>query len=385
MNPFIYEMPVKVYFGQNGVKKHLADELKKSSGTVMLVYGGGSVVRNGILGEIIDVIRAEGRSYVELDGVTSNPTYERVLDGIALYKKENVGLILAVGGGSVVDCAKIIAAGAESDEDLWQMQMEEHRMPEKMGRFAVVLTMSGAGAEMDNLGACTYEKLHLKRTFRCPYAEFVIEDPAYLMTIPLKTFIPGVFDSLSHSMESYFGAGFNVWDEILESLMRNIIRNARDLLKDPDSMEIRSNLMWDASLIQMFSFYMGKPGDFNAHHIENALAAYTHRTHGLELAILHPVYYRMICHGDEAKFARFAEQVMSVDPAGKTQAEMAEAGVEALAGFIRELGLPETFSEAGIELTDEIIEAVTDAAILTKTNVLNITKEQVREILYNCR
>ena len=384
MNPFIYHMPVKVYFGENGVQKHLQKELANYGQTVLLVYGGGSVKRNGIYDEVVSELLSAGKRIVELSGVASNPTYEKILEGIALYKKENADLILGVGGGSVADTVKIIAAGAKTEEDLWNMEINEKRRPEKMGRYAVILTISGAGAEMDHLGACTYEALHLKQTFVGPYADFVIEDPRYLMSIPLKTFLPGVFDSLSHCMESYFGAGFNVWDEMNESLMRNIIANARALLKDPDNMEIRSNLMWDSSLIQSFSFYMGKPGDFNVHHIENTLCAYTHRTHGIELGIMHPVYYRMICHGDEAKFARFAVEVMGVPNTG-TQAEKAEAGVDALAAFIKELGLPTTFAEAGIEIDEALARTVTEKTVLTTTNVYNISKEDVYTILCECR
>lgn len=385
MNPFIYQMPVKVYFGVGGVDQHLPAELKNYGETVMLVYGGRAVKEHGILDQVKRVLEEAGKRVVELGGVAGNPTYASVQEGIALHKREKVDLMLAIGGGSVVDCTKIIAAGALCDEDLWTMMIDEKRKPEKMARFAVVLTISGAGAEMDDLGACTCEDRKLKRTFRGPYADFVIEDPSYLMTVPLHVFTPGVFDSLSHCMESYFGTGFNVWDEINESLMRHIVENGRQLMVEPDSLEIRSNLMWDASLIQMFSFYMGKPGDFNAHRIEGALVTHTNSTHGIGLAIIQPVYYRQICHGDEEKFARFATRVMDVDPEGMTLAELAEAGVDALETFIETLGLPSRFSEAGIEVSDELLDHAAETAELNTGNVQNITCEEVRQILEACR
>ncbi|MBR4164015.1 MAG: iron-containing alcohol dehydrogenase [Solobacterium sp.] len=385
MQNFIYHMPVKVYFEESGVKKYLPTEMKKYGQNVMIVYGGGSVKRNGILDELKNILEECGKRVFEFGGVASSPSYAKIKEGIALYKKEDIDLMIALGGGSVVDSTKIIAAGAETDEDIWDEQMVKHHIPEKMGKYAVVLTISGAGAEMDNLGACTNEETHEKKTFTGPYADFVIEDPSYLMSIPLRIFTPGVYDSLSHCMETYFGRGFNVWDEINESLMKNIIRNGRALMDNPDSMEIRSNLMWDSSLIQSFSFYTGNPGDFQAHGIENMLAAYTHATHGLQLAILQPVYYDHVVEDGQDVFARFAVNVMEVDPAGKTQIEVAKEGIEKLREFIRCLKLPETFSEAGIEVTEEIAAAVADTCNVSSTNVRQLSREEIREIILECR
>ena len=238
---------------------------------------------------------------------------------------------------------------------------------------------------MDHLGACTNEVLHEKKTFTGPYADFVIEDPSYLMSIPLRVFTPGVYDSLSHCMESYFGKGTNVWDEINESLMKNIIRNGKALMKDPDSMEIRSNLMWDSSLIQSFSFYMGKPGDFQAHGMENMLGAYTHATHGLQLAILQPVYYDHIVEDGPEVFARFATNVMEVNPEGKTQIEIAKEGIQRLREFIHCLQLPTTFSQANIEVTEEIAKAVSETCNVSTTNVRQLSRDEICEIILSCR
>ncbi|MBR2810087.1 MAG: iron-containing alcohol dehydrogenase [Solobacterium sp.] len=385
MNEFTYYMPVKVYFGENGVQKHLKNAVKDAGPNIMVAYGGGSVKRNGILDEVTAVLKEAGKNVIEFGGIQSSPTYEKIKEGIALYKKENISLILGVGGGSVADSIKIMAAGAETDEDIWTMEVDEHRFPEKMGRYAMVLTISGAGAEMDHLGACTYEEKHLKKTLMGPYAEFVIEDPNYLMSIPLRVFTPGVFDSLSHCAETYFGKGWNVWDEINESLMRNIIRNGYALMEDPDNKEIRSNLMWDSSLIQSFSFYTGKPGDFQAHGIENALAAYTHKTHGTQLAILLPAYYSLICHADEARFARFATEVMGVKDHGQSDGEKAEEGVEALRQFVKALQLPSTFSEAGIEVSEETAKAVSEVCNVSTNNLRTLTREEIYNLILSCR
>lgn len=385
MQNFIYHMPVKVYFEQGGVKKYLPQEMKKYGDNVMIVYGGGSVKRNGVLDELKTTLEQCGKTVFEFGGVASSPSYQKIQEGIALYKKENIDLMIALGGGSVVDSTKIMAAGAKIDGDIWEEEMVKGHIPEEMGKYAVVLTISGAGAEMDHLGACTNEVLHEKKTFTGPYADFVIEDPSYLMSIPLRVFTPGVYDSLSHCMESYFGKGTNVWDEINESLMKNIIRNGKALMKDPDSMEIRSNLMWDSSLIQSFSFYMGKPGDFQAHGMENMLGAYTHATHGLQLAILQPVYYDHIVEDGPEVFARFATNVMEVNPEGKTQIEIAKEGIQRLREFIHCLQLPTTFSQANIEVTEEIAKAVSETCNVSTTNVRQLSRDEICEIILSCR
>lgn len=385
MQNFIYHMPVKVYFEQGGVKKYLPQEMKKYGDNVMIVYGGGSVKRNGVLDELKTTLEQCGKTVFEFGGVASSPSYQKIQEGIALYKKENIDLMIALGGGSVVDSTKIMAAGAKIDGDIWEEEMVKGHIPETMGKYAVVLTISGAGAEMDHLGACTNEVLHEKKTFTGPYADFVIEDPSYLMSIPLRVFTPGVYDSLSHCMESYFGQGTNVWDEINESLMKNIIRNGKALMKDPDSMEIRSNLMWDSSLIQSFSFYMGKPGDFQAHGMENMLGAYTHATHGTQLAILQPVYYDHIVEDGPEVFARFATNVMEVNPEGKTQIEIAKEGIQRLREFIHCLQLPTTFSQANIEVTEEIAKAVSETCNVSTTNVRQLSRDEICEIILSCR
>ena len=385
MQSFVYHMPVKVYFEENGVKKYLPKEMGKYGKNVMIVYGGGSVKKNGILDEVRKTLEECGKTVFEFGGVASSPSYEKILEGIAMYKKENIDLMIALGGGSVVDSTKIMAAGAEIDGDIWEEEMVNHHIPEKMGKYAVILTISGAGAEMDHLGACTNEKTHEKKTFVGPYADFVIEDPTYLMSVPLRIFTPGVYDSLSHCMETYFGRGTNVWDEINETLMKNIIRNGRALMENPGSKEIRSNLMWDSSLIQSFSFYTGNPGDFQAHGIENMLAAYTHATHGLQLAILQPVYYDHIVEADAEMFARFAVNVMEVDPQGKTQLEIAKEGIVRLREFIRCLGLPSSFSEAGIEVSEETASAVASTCNISTTNARQLSRDEVCDIILECR
>lgn len=381
---FVYQMPVKVYFGKNSVKRYLKDELKHYGKNIMLAYGQESIKRNGIYDEVIEVLGECGKNIIDFPGISANPTYEKVLDGIRLYKENNVDLILAIGGGSVIDCCKVICSGTEINEDIWEVQLEKGLIPENMGNFAVILTLSGAGAEMDCLGAVTYEKRHEKKTLTGPYAKFVIEDPNYIMTVPLKVFMPGVFDSLTHCMETYFGKTTNVSDLLNEGLMKDIIYNMRELIHGNDSLEVRSNLMWDSSLVQTFLFNVGKPGDFQAHKIENALGAYSHGTHGQQLAVIQPAYYRAVYNGDISKFARFSRVIMEIHDKDSEE-NIALKGIEALEKLIKEAQLSTTFTELGYELTEDIARTVSQTCEISKTGPRELTREEIYELLLRCK
>ena len=384
MKDFVYQMPVKVYFGKNSVKRYLKDELKHYGKNIMLAYGQESIKRNGIYDEVIEVLGECGKNIIDFPGISANPTYEKVLDGIKLYKENNVDLILAIGGGSVIDCCKVICSGIEINEDIWEAQLEKGVIPENMGNFAVILTLSGAGAEMDCLGAVTYEKRHEKKTLTGPYAKFVIEDPNYIMTVPLKVFMPGVFDSLTHCMETYFGKTTNVSDLLNEGLMKDIIYNMRELIHGNDSLEVRSNLMWDSSLVQTFLFNVGKPGDFQAHKIENALGAYSHGTHGQQLAVIQPAYYRAVYKGDISKFARFSRVIMEIHDKDSEE-NIALKGIEALEKLIKEAQLSTTFTELGYELTEDIARTVSQTCEISNTGPRELTREEIYELLLRCK
>lgn len=381
---FVYQMPVKVYFGKNSVKRYLKDELKHYGKNIMLAYGQESIKRNGIYDEVIEVLGECGKNIIDFPGISANPTYEKVLDGIKLYKENNVDLILAIGGGSVIVCCKVICSGTEINEDIWEAQLEKGVIPENMGNFAVILTLSGAGAEMDCLGAVTYEKRHEKKTLTGPYAKFVIEDPNYIMTVPLKAFMPGVFDSLTHCMETYFGKTTNVSDLLNEGLMKDIIYNMRELIHGNDSLEVRSNLMWDSSLVQTFLFNVGKPGDFQAHKIENALGAYSHGTHGQQLAVIQPAYYRAVYKGDISKFARFSRVIMEIHDKDSEE-NIALKGIEALEKLIKEAQLSTTFTELGYELTEDIARTVSQTCEISNTGPRELTREEIYELLLRCK
>lgn len=384
MNPFTYELPVKVYFGVDTVNQHLANELKKVGPNIMLAYGRASIKKNGIYDQVKKVLDACQKNVFDFSDIPANPTYEKVQEGIQLYKEKNIDLILAVGGGSVIDCCKIITAGTEIEEDLWNYQMVEHKIPEKMGNFATILTLSGAGAEMDCLGACTNTALNEKQTFVGSYSKFAILDPSYLMSVPVANFMPGVFDSLTHCLETYFGNVDNVSDYMNEGLMKDIVMNMKELINGNDTLEIRSNLMWDSSLIQTFLFNVGKPGDFQAHQIENMLGAYSHGTHGKQLAIILPRYYRTVFEKNPSKFARLARNVFEIREEG-SDTDIASKGIAEIEKLVKDAHLPTTFTEAGYDLSDEVAYEVSQKCGVATMNQVPLTREEIYQLLKACK
>ena len=386
MNSFTYSYPVKVYFGEKAAEKNLAAELAEVGPNVMLAYGGGSIKKNGIYEELTGILKDAGKTVTEFTGIMSNPTYAKVQEGAALAKEKNIDFILAVGGGSVIDCCKIVSAQAKLDKDIWELEYTDHKQPTEFIPMGAVVTAFGTGAEMNNGAVITNEEKMLKSALWGAFYSFAILDPAYTMTMPMKQVISGAFDSLSHSMETYMGfpREVNLSDEINEATQRNIIRNIRATLKDPQDIQARSELIWAAGMAENGILKIGKATDFQCHMLEHQLGAYTDCNHGQGLAVLHPVLYRHMMPEANHQFARLAVEVWGIEPAGKTEAELATDFVDALADFIREIGLPTTFAEMNIkEETD--YKAIADSTVLTGGCAKKFTREELLEVLLECR
>ena len=385
MKDFVYEKMPKVYFGQDVLKKYLPKELENVGKNVMFAYGGGSVKRTGLYDEIMKILKENGKTVIEFSGIMSNPTYNKVLEGIKLAKENNVDFILAVGGGSVMDCCKIVSAGAKTNEDLWKMEFEDKKFPTEFIKLAHIVTVSGTGAEMNNGAVITNEDEKLKAGMIGAIADFVLLDPSYTLTVPEKQVISGAFDTLSHCMETYFGkpSENNVSDEITETIMRNVIRNIREVIKHPEDVKIRSELMWDSSLAECGLLKLGKVTDFQGHQIEHQLGAYTNCNHGQGLAVIHPKLYNHIYKTNISKFARFAVEVWKVDNTNLTEEETAKRGIEELDKFIKEIGLPTTLKE--LDITDkEMLKKVVDSSNITAGCSKQLTHDEIYEILLEC-
>ena len=380
MQKFVYEYATKVYFGEGAAREHLAEAVSGYGKNVMLAYGGGSVKKNGIYDELKTILENAGKTVTDFSGIMSNPTYAKVQEGAKLAKEQKIDFILAVGGGSVIDCCKIVAAQAKTDKDLWEMEMTEHQFPTEVLPMGAVVTASGTGAEMNGGAVITNEEKIIKAGMAAAAPRFAILDPEYTMSLPRMQVISGAFDTLSHAMETYFGNSDqdNVSDDVALAIIRNTVVNMRRLLKNVNDIQARSNLMWDSAMAENGILKVGRVTDFQAHQLEHQLGAYTDCNHGQGLAVIHPAYYRHIVKDAKEKFVRFGKEVFGVESAGES--------VEALAAFIKECGLPTKMGElrSKTEITPELLKNVADTCNVIKCNPRELGRDEIYEILMEC-
>ena len=378
MNIFDYEYPVRIHFGQGCFEESLKKELPKYGQTVMLAYGGGSLKRTGLYDRITAILTGAGKTIVDFAGIMPNPTYAKVQEGARLAREKHVDFILAVGGGSVSDCCKIVSAQARLDADIWDYEYAERKVPTEFIPMGVVVTASGTGSEQNNGAVITNEEKKMKSPLWGCFADFAILDPDLTKTVPMKQVISGAFDTLSHCMETYFGNPHtsNVSDEINEAIQRNVIQNLKAIAKNPDDNHARSELMWDSAMGENGILKLGKQTDFQCHMLEHQLGAYTDCNHGQGLAVLHPTLYRHIYKSAEDKFNRWAQEVWLVQDA--------EDAIDCLTDLIREVGLPTKLSEMGITLDDKTRRAIADSTIITPGCCKQLTADELYEILKEC-
>ena len=324
MNTFNYSYPVNVYFGEGAIS-NIKPTLEAVGKNVMLAYGGGSIKKNGIYDEITGLLRDAGKNIIEFTGIMSNPTYDKVLEGAKLAKDNSVDFILAVGGGSVIDCCKIVSAQAKLDEDIWEFEYSKGGKPTEFIKMGAVVTAFGTGAEMNNGAVITNTDIMMKSALWGAFYDFAVLDPNYTMTMPISQVISGAFDSLSHCMETYMGSPrqVNLSDEINEATQRNIIRNIRATIENHDDYGARSELVWAAAMAENGILKIAKSTDFQCHMLEHQLGAYTDCNHGKGLAVLHPVLYRHYLPEAAPQFAHLAIEVWGIDANGKSELHIA--------------------------------------------------------------
>lgn len=388
MNNFIFENATKIFFGEGCVKQYLTCLSSHYGNNVMLAYGGGSIKKNGIYDEVMKSLEKAGKNVIEFPNIMANPTYMKVLEGAKLARENKVDWILGVGGGSVMDCCKAISMAAVYDGDIWADFWARPGIidfePLPVG---VIVTVAGTGSEMNGGSVITNEEHKIKtgRDYPKCNPKFALLDPTYTYSVSKFQMISGSFDILSHIMEIYFSEPDedNVSDDISEALMRGVIRNLRAAIKNPEDYTARSNLMWQAVMAENRIIKLGKRTDFECHQMEHQLGAYTDCNHGAGLAVLHPVYYRHIYKAGLFKFQRFAVNVWGISAEGKTAEELARAGVEALVEFIKEVDLPTTLRELGVdEHTD--LKTIADSCNLVQGSYKKMTHEEILEIFQEC-
>ena len=380
MDNFTYRYPVRQHFGKGCAESAIKEEMARVGRNVLLAYGGGSLKRSGLYDRITGWLHECGKTVTDFGGILPNPTYDKVQEGARIVREQGIDFILAVGGGSVIDCCKIVSAQAQTDGDIWDMMYEEHRLPTEFVPTGAVVTASGTGAEQNNGAVITNTEKKLKQPLVGSYHSFAILDSDLTRTVPMKQVISGAFDTLSHCMETYMGRplGDNLSDEINEAVMCNVIRNLRALIADPDDDFARGELMWDSALAENGLLKLGKQTDFQCHMLEHAVGAYTDCNHGQGLAVIHPALYRHLLAEGKEKLARMGERVWGVK--GRTTEETAAMCIDALEAFIREIGLPVRWNEMGI--TDEtLLRAAADTCLLMPGCCKAFTRDELFEVL----
>lgn len=385
---FTYHNPTKLIFGKDALAS-LAAELAPYGDTVQLVYGGGSIRRFGIYGQVVDVLRAAGKRIVEDSGVMPNPTIEKLREGTRIARENDVDFILAVGGGSCVDYAKAVAVSKNlpAGEDPWDVyfdRFEEPSADREIVPVGSVLTMVGTGSEMNRGSVITNRELGLKvgHVFADERVSprFAVLNPEFTYTVPRYQMVAGIFDIMNHITEQYFsGTDDNTSDFLAEALMRSLVTASRVAVTSPMNYEARSNIMWTATWALNTLVGCGKTQDWEVHMIGQAVGAVTDATHGMTLSAVALPYYRLIMPYGLEKFARFAANVWDIDAAGKTSEELAIAGLDAMEAWMREIGCVMSIRELGAD--ESSLSAIADTTLTMTGGYRTLTRVEILDVL----
>ncbi len=364
---FTYQNPTRIHFGKKAINK-LANELREYGKNILLVYGKASIKKIGLYDQVMNILQAEGKNVVELAGINANPRYTQLLEGARLVREHNIDLILAVGGGSVIDCAKGIACAAYAEGDVWQRYyVNQEPVTNRVVPVGSILTMAGTGSEMNSGSVITNEAENLKIGRVYPLAlvtpRFSILNPEYTYSVPKYQMISGIFDIFSHLMEQYFSGDDDCTsDYLIEGLMLSLISASRKAIVNQEDYEARSNIMWCATMGLNKILGLSKTQDWEVHMIEHQLGAYTDCAHGIGLAIISPAYYRYIYRDGLHRFVRYAKHIWGVEDNGQGDEAIALEGINRLEAFIAELGIPATLREVGA--TEEMLPLIANSTAL---------------------
>lgn len=380
---FSYCNPTKLYFGEDSLQ-YLNEELQKYGKNVVLVYGGGSIKKNGIYDEVIEILKRQEKNVAEIEGVMPNPTLAKLYEGIEIARNHKVDLLLAVGGGSVCDYTKAVAVAVNCEEDPWEKYFIRFEEPDcEVIPVGCVLTMVGTGSEMNAGSVITNQdtKQKIGHVFEDEsiMPRFSILNPRYTMTLPKYQMVSGIYDIFNHICEQYFsGEDDNTSDYISEGLMCSLIQSSRVAIKNPQDYEARSNIMWTATWALNTLIEMGKSTDWMVHMLGQAVGGYTNATHGMTLAAVSLPYYRYIMPYGLEKFKRFAVNVWKVSPEGKTDEQIAKEGLAAMEGWMKEMELVMHLSELGVK--EEMLEDIVDVTLLMTGGYKELSRDEILKI-----
>lgn len=382
---FSFSNPTKLYFGEDSLA-YLNEELPKYGKNVQLIYGGGSIKRNGIYEQVINILKENGKQVFEDGGVMPNPTVEKLHEGIRIARENQVDLLLAVGGGSCCDYAKAVSVSIHCEEEPWEKYYIRFEEPDcEIVPVGCVLTMAGTGSEM-NAGAVITNhesKLKIGHVFgENVMPKFSILNPKFTFSLPKRQMVAGIYDIFNHICEQYFsGEDDNTSDYISEALMKSIVHSSRIAIQNPEDYEARSNIMWTATWALNTLVSRGKDTDWMVHMLGQSAGAYTDATHGMTLSAVSLPYYRYIMPYGLPKFVRFAKEVWGVNGDGKTEEQIAEEGLAAMEGWMKELGLAMNLGELGA--TEEMLDGIADGTIILEGGYKVLNRDEVLTVLKN--
>lgn len=380
---FKYHNPTKLYFGNQSLQ-FLNQELPEYGHNVVLIYGGGSIKKNGIYQTVMDILTKNNKNVVEISGVMPNPTLKKLYEGIDIARQHQADLLLAVGGGSVCDYAKAVAVSVHCDEDPWDKYFIRYEEPDcQIVPVGCILTMAGTGSEM-NAGSVitnsdTKQKIGHVFASEEVMPKFSILNPHYTMTVPEYQMKAGIYDIFNHICEQYFsGDDDTTSDYISEGLMRSVIHSSRIAIKNPQDYEARSNIMWTATWALNTLVACGKSSDWMVHMLGQAVGGYTNATHGMTLAAVSLPYYRHILPYGLPKFKRFAENVWGVQAVGKTDEQVAQEGLACMEAWMKEIGVAMSIRELGADET--MLDELADATMILDGGYKKLGRQEIIEI-----
>ncbi len=385
MDNFYFYNPTKVYFG-TGAISFMEKELANTGKNILIAYGGGSIKKNGIYDSAISILKKAGKNIFELPGIMPNPRTTKVLEGVELCRKHNIDFILAIGGGSTMDCTKAICAAVclDNPQDFFEELYMNKKNITCALPFGTIPTMASTGSEMDSGGVISDWENDWKLSYinELLFPRFSILDPTYTYSMPKEQTVYGTVDIISHIFELYFSKPdtLNVADAMMEGFLKNVIENLNITIKDPQNYDARANLMWSSAIALNGILRVSKKEDWLGHMIEHALSAIYDIPHGAGLAIVHPMYLKYIYKDNPQKFARYARNVWGLD--GGNDEELALKGIEKTREYFKSIGAPVTLKDAGIG-TDRLDEVV-DKIVLYPTSYSNLTKQDLKNILLSC-
>ncbi len=383
MKNFMFYNPTKLVFGKGELEK-LPTLIPAKVQKVLVVYGGGSIKKNGIYEQVLQYLKSRNIDVLELSGVEPNPRLTTVIKGADICKQENVDFLLAVGGGSVIDCTKTISAAAKYDGNPWDLVTKKAK-PQEVIPFGTVLTLAATGSEMNSGAVITNWETNEKHGWGSPllFPQFSILDPEHTYTVPENQTVYGIVDMMSHILEQYFHQATlsPVQDRMCEGVLKTIIETAPKLLADLHSYDQRETIMYAGTIALNGMLQMGYRGDWATHNIEHAVSAVYDIPHGGGLAIIFPNWMKHNVDVDVARFKQFAIRVFDISPSGKTDKEIALEGIDALINFWNSIGAPSKLAD--YEIDDSKLDVMVDRAMINGPfgNFTKLERQDVETIL----